>query len=243
VYFALTESDNLNYFKKLQQELLTHAHLFSKEEMRDIYLLAINIGIRLINKEGHEQMENTLELYKAGVETGILLTNGQISRFTYKNAVAISLEVDQHDWAKQFIETYKDHLDIAYREETYNFNLAKLNYSIQVYDEALKLLMTTALSDDVYVNLDTKIVLAKVYYELDDLDALEALIINFQTFIRRKQVISYQRLNYQNFINCLKKLNNLNPFDKKARQTLLEELTALHPLPERHWFLRQLKAK
>ncbi len=242
VYLALTETDNPNHFNQLQQKIISNGHLFSQEEIRDIYLHAVNIGIRFINKDQHEQMSATLELYKVGVEQGYLLTNGQISRFTYKNAIAIGLRLEEYDWAKQFIESYKDLLDPVYKEETYHFNLAKLNYSIQAYDKALSLLMTTALSDDAYVNFDTKILLAKMYYELGDLDALEALIGNFQTFIRRKQVISYHRTNYQNFINCLNNLANLNPFDKQARAALTSEVNTLNPLPEKYWFLKQLKA-
>jgi len=239
-YLALTETDNIRHFKNLQRELISNVHLFSKEEMRDIYVLATNIGIRFINKDEYGQLSETLELYKTGVEQGILLTNDKISRFTYKNAVSIGLRLEKFPWVEQFIETYKDHLDSTYKEETYHYNLAKLKYSTNNYPEALELLMTTALSDDVYVNLDTKILLAKVYYELEDFDSIESLISNFQVFIRRKQVISYQRANYQNFINCLKQLTHLNLFDKKARSTLYNEIKGIHPLPEKYWFLKQL---
>lgn len=241
-YLALTETDNIQHFKNLQRELITNVQLFGKEEMRDLYVLATNIGIRFINKDQHQQMSETLELYKTGVTQGIFLTNDRISRFTYKNAIAIGLRLEQFSWAKQFIETYKDNLDLNYKEETYHYNLAKLNYSTQQYNTALQLLMTTALSDDVYINLDTKLLLSKVYYELADYDALESLITNFQTFIRRKQVISYQRLNYQNFINCLRKLVSLNQYDKQAKQKLSEEIKSIHPLPEKYWLLMQLES-
>ncbi len=239
-YLALTEHENLSHFKKLQQELITHAYLFEQKEMRDMYLLAINIGIRFINQDKHEQMEETLELYKAGVEQRILFSNGRLSRFTYKNAAAIALQLNQFDWTEKFIKTYMEALDPSYREETYSYNLAKLHYYKKEYDKALKLLSITALSDDVYINLDTKIILAKVYFELGDLDAFEALLSNFQTFIRRKSVISYHRQNYQNFINCLKKLAAVNPYDKAAKRTLQKEFSDLNPLPEKYWFNVQL---
>jgi len=244
-FLALTDTDNIAHFKNLKQELVNNSQLFSKEEMWDIYVLATNIGIRYLNQERfieerQELMDETYVLYKTGVEQGFLLTNGQISRFTYKNAVTLGLGLEEYEWTRLFIETNKDKLDKAYQEETYHYNLAKLNYATKQYDAALKLLMTTTLSDDVYVNLDTKILLAKVYYELDDFDGLEALISSFQTFIRRKQVISYQRLNYQNFINCLRKIVVVNKFDKQARKTLAAEIKALQPLPEKHWLLERL---
>jgi len=240
VYLAMTETDNKQHFKQLQKELIANSELFSKEEMRDIYLLGVNIGIRFINKNIWDLLSETLELYKNGVEKGYLLNNGQISRFTFKNTVSIGLRLERHEWVKQFIEENKDLLDPFYKEETYHYNLAKYNYSVKNYDQSLQLLITTSRSDDVYINLDTKILMSKVYYELGDIDGLESLIANFQAFIRRKQVISYQRVNYQNFINCLRKLVGLNQYDKTARNTLKAELEAIHPLPEKYWFLSQL---
>lgn len=240
IFLALTDTNNVEHFKKLKQELIANSQLFTKEEMRNIYVLATNIGIRFINKEQHQLMSETLELYKTGVEQGFLLSGGKISRFTFKNTITIALGLQEYDWVSEFIEQYKELLDPAYKEETYYYSKAKLNYSMQQYDDALQFLMITALSDDVYVNLDTKILLAKVYYELEDFSALESLVTNFQTFIRRKQDISYQRPNYQNFINCLKKLASLNQFDKEAISVLSEEVRNLNPLPEKFWFLKQL---
>lgn len=240
VYLTMTESDNQLHMKQLQHELTTNGHLFGTEEMCDIYLLVINSRIRMINKDRHDLMSETLELYKTGIERGYLLTNGQISRFTYKNVITVAIGLKLFDWARQFIETYQSILDPVYQAETYQFNLAKLNYAMQRYDDALRSLMTTSLSDDIYINLDTKILMAKVYFELNDIDALESLIASFQVFIRRKKGLSYQRINYQNFINCLKKLNSLNPYDKAAREMLTVHITGLLALPEKDWFLRQL---
>ncbi len=243
VFLALTETDNHQNFQQLKLELASNGHLFGQEEMRDIYLLVINSRVRYITQDRKDLMQETLDLYKAGIEKGYLITGGQISRFTYENAITVALGLEQFKWTRQFIEQYKNLLDSVYRKETYHKNLAKLNYSEQKYSSALELLMTTALSDDVYIRLDTKILMAKIYFELNDTDALDSLIGSFQVFIRRKQAIGYQRLHYQNFINCLKKLTGLNQFDKEAKLVLMEEIKLLHPLPEKYWFLQQLDTK
>lgn len=240
VFLALSNADNPKHFKELQRELSTNGHLFDKEEMKDIYLLVINSRIRHINQDRHDLMSETLELYKAGIEKGYLLTAGQISRFTYENTITVALGLEQFTWAKDFLERYKGFLDPIYQKETYHKSLAKLNYAEQNYDLALQYLMTTALSDDVYINFDTKILMAKIYFEQGNIDALDSLVSNFQVFIRRKQTMSYHRILYQNFINSLKKLSLLNQFDRKAVLGLTNEIELLNPLPEKDWFLKQL---
>jgi len=241
VFLALTETDNQQHFKQLKKELITNGHLFGKEEMRDIYLLVINSRVRHLKQDRRDLMQETLELYKTGIEKGYLISGGEISRFTYENTITVALGLEQYDWTRQFIEQYESLLDPVYRKETYHKNLAKLNYSEKKYGQALQLLQTTALSDDVYISLDTKIIMAKIYYELDDVDALDSLTGSFQVFIRRKKALGYQRLHYQNFINCLKKLTTLNQYNKEAKQALSDEFKALNPLPEKYWFLQQLK--
>jgi len=72
------------------------------------------------------------------------------------------------------------------------------------------------------------------------LEALEAQVESFKTFIRRKIMIGYQRPHYQNFITAVNKLIRLNIYDKEAKHQLKQEIEALKPLPVKYWFLDQL---
>lgn len=239
-YLAQTTEDNYDYFKALQQSLVTNAGLFDIAEMKDMYLLAMNVAIKKLNKGATELIPDMLELYKSGVEQKILLTNNQLSRFTYKNIIALALYLKHFDWVTQFMNQYTRMLAPDFRDVTYQYNLARQHYAKKEYSEALQLLFLQTSSDDVYVNMDTKMLLARIYYEQKDQDALDALVDSFKIFIRRKQIISYHRLSYQNFINCLTKLATLNPYDKPARSALVKDVETLEPLPDKLWFLEQL---
>lgn len=240
-YLALTNSENLQYFKALQNSLITSVELFEIDEMKDIYLLAINIGIKNLNQGNLEFIPVLLEIYKSGVANKILLTNELISPFTYKNVIALALRMKQFDWAKKFIDGFRHSIESPTSEAIYAYNLAKLQFEKKAYEEALSLLTSTTSSGDLYISLDTKILLSRIYYEQGDMDALENVLESFKTFIRRSKIISYHKSSYTNFLNCLNKLISFNPYDKEEKAKLRTEIEQLQPLPDKYWFLEQLQ--
>lgn len=239
-YLAQTTSENLQSFKALQSTLNTSVELFEVDEMKDIYLLAINIGIKNLNQGNLAYIPVLLEIYKSGVEKKILLANGMISPFTYKNIVALALRMKQFDWVKNFINEYRNSIDSSNSEAIYAYNVAKLQYEKKNYNQALSLLLSTSSSGDLYVSLDTKILLSRIYYEQADLDALENIVNSFRIFIRRSKIISYHKTSYSNFLNSLIRLIATNLFDKEEKSKLLSEIEQLQPLPDKYWFLEQL---
>lgn len=241
-YLAQLYPNHLSYFKSLQNSLVANANLFTVSEMKDIYLLAINIAIKRYNQGATEIIPDLLKLYRSGVSQKILLTNNVLSRFTYKNIIALALFEKQFEWVMEFMKEYTPLLEEAYRELTYQFNLAKYHYTKQEYDQALQLLFLLNSNDDIYINMDTKILLSRIYYEQNELDSLHALVDSFKkTLTRKKQVLGYHQLSYQNFISYLNKLIILNPFDRSAKKALLEEVESSQQLPDRYWFIEQLK--
>jgi len=239
-YKAQLQSDNITVFKNLQKQLVTYTDLFEPIELGQSYLLAINIGIKLLNKGETALMKEILELYKTGIDSKILLFNDQLSRFTYKNTITLGIRLKEFDWVSSFISIYKDLLDPRFQEESYHYGLAHLSYAKKNYEEALKLLLVTTKSDDVFINLSTKVLLTRIFFEQNEMDSLEAQINSFKIFIRRKNMITYQRPHYRNFINAVSKLIRLNPYDKSAKTVLRQEIAVLQPLPVKYWFLEQL---
>lgn len=241
-YLAQVYPENVSYFKSLQQLLVTKADLFTIAEMKDIYLLAINTAIKRYNQGDRAVVPDLLELFQSGIDKRILLTNNILSRFTYKNIVTLAVTQKQFDWTAAFLKDYTNLLKEDYREVTYQYNLAKLYCEKKEFEEALKYLFLTNTSDDVYINIDTKILLARIYFEQGDTDAQIALSESFKKILsRKKEILGYHHISYKNFLNSVNKLTALNPFSKEDRAELLKEIIDLQPLPHKHWFLEQLE--
>jgi hypothetical protein len=88
--------------------------------------------------------------------------------------------------------------------------------------------------------MTAKTMLLKMYYEQDELDALESLLESMRTYMQRKKVIGYHKTNYKNFIRYTKKLLKVNPYNKLLVERLRKEIETTNPLTEQEWLLRQL---
>ncbi len=235
----LSETDGHPYFYQLKEQLEKHQHLFPREEIRDIYLFAINFSIRQLNEGSNKSSREAFQLYRDMLDANLLTLDGNISRFAYRNIVALGLQLQEYEWVETFLMEQKEFLDIQYREATFSFNLAKLEYERKNFEAAILLLQKADYSD-LLLNLASKTLLIKIYLLLDEQRLLDSHLSAMRRFVKRKKMVGYHRENYLNIISISQKLTELNPFDKKAKAGLRELIESTDPLTERKWLLEQI---
>lgn len=238
-YYTLIEPDNSQHFQAFKSSLFKHSQQFPAEEIRDLFLLAINYCVKKGNAGDQAYIQEMLELYKAGLQTDIFLEQGELSHFTFHNIATAGLKTKAYQWVGQFIEDYKNKLARKHRESSYSFNQARLAYEQGQYETALPLLQK-ANYRDLLLNLAAKTLLLKIYYELDEFDLLNAHLDAMKNFVRRKAVMGYHRTNYLNIIRFTKKLTHTNLYDKERRKSLIEQIQGATVLTEKEWLLEQL---
>ena len=237
---ALLNPDDAAHFESLKPYLGTMAEVFPQQECHDILLLSLNYCIKKLNQGMIQYSHEGLELYKLALEKGFLLEKGEISRFTFRNAVAMGLKIGAFDWVENFILDNQDKLPKLHRESMVSFNLARLSYERKQYDQALALLQK-ADYQDILLALAAKTLFLKIFYETEALRLLDAAIDSFNIFLRRKKVLAYHRENYQNFIKYLKRLISLNHANLLEKNALRAAILAEETLTEKDWFLRKLE--
>lgn len=237
-YRAMTEQSE-EVFENFNSQLLELGPQLPQDEQRNLYLLAINFGIRQINASRPEYDRPVLDLYRTALEMDLLLENGKISHFAFANIVAIAVRIGATDWVGNFIHGYKNSLERKHRNVTVALSLARLEHTRQNYREALLHLQKSDYRDFIN-NLIVKTLQLKIYFETDELEVLEAHLRNMRTYIRRHRAFGYHRENYLNIIRFTQALVELNPFDKKQRVALRKEILAAEPLTERGWLLGRL---
>ena len=237
-YRFLTETEGDEYFLKFKEILFKDKKDFDQYEVKGLHLHAINFCIRQLNKGRKQFSKEILDLYKDGLEGGYLLENGQLSQFSYNNIVAAGTRLEEFDWSENFINTYADYLDSEHREQTINFNYARLEYSRKNYDKAMIHLQNSEYKE-VLNTLIAKTILARIYYEQGKIDALFSHLDSFQVYVRRKEVSEFYRTNYLNNIRFVKKLVALTR-DKKQIEALRVEIQNEKVLFEKPWLLEKL---
>ena len=241
-YQALVAENPSNLFNELRQQVLKFQTAFSLAELREIYGYILNYFIRQINEGKLHFKRAAFEAYQEGLALGIFLENGQLSRFHYKNIVASGLGLDEFKWVGDFIENYKNLLEKKYRESTYAFNLALLFYKQNNYPEAMTWLQKVG-TDDVLNNLNARRMLLRIYYDLNEFDALESLLDSFRNYIYRHRDLGYQKELYLNLIKFTRRLLSLDFYNKKAVNSLQKEIEKASRLAEKMWLLEKLFEK
>jgi hypothetical protein len=234
--FLQDKSAAFDYFSAFRQLLETAGSVLPPEEQRTLYLLAINFGIKRINTASEGWLEATFSLYKNALELGLLLENGQLSRFAFNNIVAIALRLGEANWTSVFIQQYKPYIERQYREATSDLSMARVAFFKKDYKTAL-LHLQRADYKDTMNNLTAKTLQLKIFYETGEWDLLDSHLSSMQAFIKRHFAIGYHRTNYSRIIAYTRQMMQN---EAGAAAALLQQIEQDPILTEKEWFREQL---
>jgi hypothetical protein len=197
MYLMLLQPSHAHY----DEALLTFERSLSQlpgEELKTIFNYFQNYCIRQINQGDERFLQEIFRLYRAQLEQDLLIEDGFLSEWHYKNIVTTALRLREVDWVKTFIEQYAGRLSPEARANAYRFNLASYHYAVGQYDKVLELLVHVEYSDLRY-NLGAKALLLRTYYDLEEFEALHALAVSFRHYLqRRKLMADFRKQGYYN---------------------------------------------
>ena len=240
ILMTLLSPEVEDHFNVLRTLLLKHAGKFTIPEQRDMYQYLLNYCIRQINLGNITYQKTLFEIYQVILKNNVLMPDGYLSQWDYKNIVTLSLRLREYKWTKEFITSYEKFLPASERKNAFVYNMAYWNFHSKNYPEALSLLQKVSFSD-LYYQLDTRVILLKIYYEQDDLDALFYHLTAFRTFLRRNRLISeYQRTIYSNLIAFTSRLAR-NAGNKKMVKRIAEKIRQTKQTADLQWLLEKVK--
>ncbi len=228
--------DTIEDFQEFRDILSRHIGHFENEELKGLYLLGINFCIRHLNKGEKDFGKIGLDLYARSLDKGILLTDGKISRFTYRNVAMMAIRVGDLNWAEEFSEGYKSKIAKEYQQSAYHFNLALIRYHDKHLDQSLDHLQHVNFKDPL-IQLASKTLQLKLYYELEEWKLLDSHIDSMQVYLVRKKILGYHKQNYKNIIGLVKQIQRSNQYDADSREKLKAKIEQSNPLTEKKWLL------
>ena len=231
---ALLDENDATHFDRLQNMLAHHSASISKESLKDIYLFAINYCARKIRQGQEAYISRALQLYLDGIESEILIDGGYLSPWAFTNVVKLALRLRRYNWIEHFIQRYGPALPDIFRENALHYNLAELYYYTRRFEKAQEHLNQVAYSDLNYY-LGARVILAKIYYEAQEIEPLLSLLAAFTIFLKRNKLISADlKQTFLNFCDILFQIvrgrrRQWNKLGGKIRTTRL--------LTDRTWLL------
>ncbi|MCB0582386.1 MAG: hypothetical protein KDD10_24120 [Phaeodactylibacter sp.] len=229
---ALLEEGKESYFRVLRKSLADPGPGIPPGDLQDIYLFAINYCARKIRQGREDYIGQALQLYLDGIQSEILIDNGQLSPWAFTNVVKLALRLRRYHWIEHFIQRYAPALPEAFRENALHYNLAELYYYTNRFEQAQEHLKQVAYSDLNYY-LGGRVILAKIYYENEEVEPLLSLLAAFTIFLKRNKLISSDlKQTYLNFCDILfqivkGKRRHWKKLGKKIQETRL--------LTDREW--------
>ncbi len=237
-YKLMHEGSAVN-FEALKNLLAEQPALLPSQELRDVYLIAINFCIKKLNTGARNFIREALDLYRLGLERQVIQDSGVLSKATYQNILLLALASEEWDWARNFLETYRNALPSAERHNTYHFNLALYFFRKKDYAAAQEILRDVDFRD-VHHNLDARRMLVRIYFDTGAFNALDALLHSFRIYLQRHRTIGYHRDLNANFVRMVQRLLKLPPGDAQAREDLRQQMADEYYLAEREWLLEQI---
>jgi hypothetical protein len=186
VYKSYVERDNIDHFYKLKDLISEHIESFPPDEAKDIYGSAQNFCIRKINEGKKDFLKENLDLYKESIKNGVLFSNDEFSPTTFRNIVISAANLNEYDWAENFIHQHQNKLAEKHRANAVTFNMARLSWYRKDYTKVIEYLQNVEFADMIY-ELNSKTILIATYYETNEMDPLESLLESFKVFLVRNK--------------------------------------------------------
>lgn len=247
--YKLIKTDNKEYYDDLRAFLTDKTHIYPKTKIKLIYDYLINYCIKKMNTGDLDYFREFFELHRFLLkEEVLLLEDGSLDEWDYKNIVTAGARLGEFDWVETFIYEYKNFVRLGARENVFNYNLAYYYFSKNKYSNTLELLHHVEFTDSSYY-IGAKIIQLKCYYVLGELEASLSLIATFKNYIQRSKVLSdYKKEMNQNMLKMAKKVIALEAKKitlsknkiKEQKTVLKRQIEELSPIANADWLLTTL---
>lgn len=240
IYLTYIDAEDTDHYFKLMKILEKFGDDFPRNEAEFIYQAALNYCVKKLNQGSRQFLEEYFNVFVILLEKKLLLTDGELSPWHFRNIVVIALRLGKSNWTEDFIKNYKKFLPESMRDNAVSFNTAKLYFSQKRFEKVIELLRTVEYEEFTY-NLNSKTMLLSTYYEMDEIEPLYSLMDSFRTYLNRhKDFSAAKRKPYLNLIKYTKMLTRITPGDKKALEKLKLEVEETKDISSLNWLKEKI---
>jgi hypothetical protein len=240
----LLDPQSERYFQQLKKLLAERGAAFTRKELDTLYIYLKNYCINTkINNGFSEYFHELFDIFRTLLQQEVLFQNGRLDPQDYKNIITVGLQIGEFDWVEDFIQRQTSRLPADNQENALNYNLAKVYFHQEQYERVIEQLREVEYRNLTYA-LGSKLMLLKTYFELDEYLALDSLIDSFRIYLRRNRMISRDvKRQYLNVLRFVKKLSNVDPYDKQALSRIKQQVIDCKALAAKKWLLEKVEER
>lgn len=236
--------DTADNFGLLKQTLSEATNKVATNELYNFYVYAHSYCNRQVQRGKEVFRAEAFDLYRQQLAQNALEKNGYIAPGNIRNMVTLGLLCGETAWVRNFIDFAQNKVAQKFQSDLYALNLGAFYFFTKNYNECIEQLHKIENFIDPIYQIEAKSLLLRVYYELNETLAFDALIVSFREYIRYQKNITEQRKEaYLNFISFINKLPNLYPNyknDQSKLAVLAQEISLCNNISERKWLLDKI---
>ncbi len=237
----LSYTNTAHYFTSLLATLhQTEFAQISPRIQRSLLTNMTNYCLKNLPTDENLYRSHLFGIYQSLIQLGLLVVNGSFLVVPFCNIVQNALQVGENAWAKYFIDTYSQELDLSVRQNAISFCEANICFYDGQFSNALVLLHQT---DPKFRKsmASLKNLLIRIYYELGETDALLSQIDALKHYLsdagNLTPLLKAANQSFANFVLQLLRLQE-NPDEAKAQR--LKHSIQQSPLIYKEWLLQKV---
>ena len=244
-YKSIINNNDLEYYKKAKEIFFRYRTGISRFEKNYFYADLLNILGSGLDWENDFKRKELFEITASCVEDKAYKVSDEdfMHPAFYRNAIMYSTSFRKFDWADDFIDNYTSELQHEYRDNMKYYSKAVVTFGKGEFEKSLEHISKVKY-DLTRLKVDVKILMLKIYYELNLEDPAHSLIDTFKHYASdSKEIADETRSSIKNFVKCYSKILKLkiNP-DAYETESLINEIKKEKYLFHREWLIEKLIA-
>jgi len=213
VYFSITTPADITNYQYLQTLVFKNQNMFEAKEQRNLFYYLLNYSLRKINSGASDFLETAFNLFVKMLDSNMFLQGDSFPENVFKNIITIALRLNKTDWVKQFIEDYAKQLPIDVATNAHQYNMANYYYHIGEMNKAMQQLINVEYTNINY-NLDSKALLLRIYFDMDEEEAFDAHFNAFKVYLIRNKLLANKK--HRRYYNLFRFTNRLYHLKSKV---------------------------
>lgn len=240
---AFNENEE-KYFFEMKEFFENNHELFSGQERKNIIITLANYCAHKMRLGNDYYLKILFDINKLRLNEGLVLSdNGRIPKALYHQVLRNALSVNEIKWAEKFVKDYTGKLAPAHQKTMEALAYGYIYHSKKDYGRSLTYLGKVEFID-IRDKLHVRLLSAKNYYELADIEGLLYYIDSSKHFISKSGDI--EQVTKDAYLRFFTYLNNLAVFkespDEFGLKKIKEKVSADKALRLRHkeWFYEKI---
>ncbi|MBN8586015.1 MAG: hypothetical protein J0M37_13070 [Ignavibacteria bacterium] len=240
ILMMVLEPDKVKHFHDLEKHVFHNISRYNEEELEQVYYSLSNYCVNKIAL-GEDKFVNELYKIHSNFEkTGFYEKNKNLQYTDFIGVIICGLNMKQMKWVEHFFDTYKGNIASEVKRDTINLSSALIAFQNKKYKDCVGFLSKVGYKYT-YFYLKSKETLIKAYYELGEIESLEAVVDAAKHYLKRhKEMLSIHFDRYILFLNYVINLLKLDKKQKPELKMLMKKLDENRTTIAREWLIEKI---